>query len=59
MFFGTNRIMPMRKMILASNTIDREKALADLLPMQRGDFEESSRRLRDGGDDPPARPAAP
>ena len=39
MFFGTNRIMPMRKMILASNTIDREKALADLLPMQRGDFE--------------------
>ena len=48
MFFGTNRIMPMRKMILASNTIDREKALADLLPMQRSDFEESSRRLRDG-----------
>ena len=40
MFFGTNRIMPMRKMILASNTIDREKALAELLPMQRGDFEE-------------------
>ncbi|HPY12526.1 MAG TPA: pyruvate, phosphate dikinase, partial [Sphaerochaeta sp.] len=45
MFFGTNRIMPMRKMILASNTIDREKALADLLPMQRGDFEEIFKAL--------------
>jgi pyruvate,orthophosphate dikinase len=27
-------------MILADNLIDREKALAELLPMQRGDFEE-------------------
>lgn len=40
MFFGTGRIMPMRRMILADNTIEREKALTELLPMQRGDFEE-------------------
>jgi pyruvate,orthophosphate dikinase len=40
MFFGTNRIMPMRKMILADNVVEREDALSELLPMQRGDFEE-------------------
>lgn len=40
MFFGGNRIMSIRKMILANNIVDREKALAELLPMQRGDFEE-------------------
>ncbi len=39
MFFGEGRILPMRKMILAGNTIEREKALEQLLPMQRGDFE--------------------
>ncbi len=40
MFFGGDRIMSIRKMILANNTVEREKALAELLPMQRGDFEE-------------------
>ncbi|MPM87640.1 Pyruvate, phosphate dikinase [bioreactor metagenome] len=39
MFFGGNRILSIRKMILANNIVDREKALAELLPMQRGDFE--------------------
>ncbi len=40
MFFGGQRIISIRKMILANNLIDREKALSELLPMQRGDFEE-------------------
>ncbi len=40
MFFGGNRIMSIRKMILANNVVEREKALSDLLPMQRQDFEE-------------------
>jgi len=39
MFFGGNRIMSIRKMILANNIVEREKALAELLPMQRDDFE--------------------
>ncbi len=39
MFFGGSRIISMRKMILANNTIEREKALAEILPMQREDFE--------------------
>ena len=39
MFFGGNRILSMRKMILADNTRAREKALSELLPMQRSDFE--------------------
>ncbi|MBN2490089.1 MAG: pyruvate, phosphate dikinase, partial [Planctomycetes bacterium] len=39
MFFEKERIWAMREMILAENTPDREKALAKLLPMQRGDFE--------------------
>ena len=38
MFFGGKRIISMRKMILASNTKDRENALSELLPMQREDF---------------------
>jgi len=40
MFFGGNRIMSIRKMILANNVVEREKSLAELLPMQRQDFEE-------------------
>ncbi|HHU88935.1 MAG: pyruvate, phosphate dikinase [Sphaerochaetaceae bacterium] len=40
MFFGGQRIISVRKMILANNTIEREKALNELLPMQRVDFEE-------------------
>jgi pyruvate, orthophosphate dikinase len=39
MFFEPGRILAVREMILASDTTTREKALAKLLPMQRGDFE--------------------
>jgi pyruvate,orthophosphate dikinase len=38
MFFEGNRIDAMREMILADNLADRKKALAKLLPYQRGDF---------------------
>ncbi len=39
MFFGGERITAVREMILSDTVADREKALAKLLPMQRGDFE--------------------
>lgn len=39
MFFEGERIKAMREMILSSSRIDREKALAKLLPYQRSDFE--------------------
>ncbi len=38
MFFGPDRILPMREMILAGTKEAREKALAKLLPFQREDF---------------------
>ena len=38
MFFGGNRIIAMRKMILANNIRERQNALSELLPMQREDF---------------------
>jgi pyruvate,orthophosphate dikinase len=38
MFFGGERIMAVREMILASDIEGRKKALAKLLPMQRSDF---------------------
>jgi pyruvate,orthophosphate dikinase len=38
MFFQPRRILAMREMILASDAAARERALAALLPMQRGDF---------------------
>lgn len=38
MFFGDDRIQPMREMILAEEVEAREKALAKLLPFQRNDF---------------------
>jgi pyruvate,orthophosphate dikinase len=38
MFFEPNRILAMREMILAADGAARERALAKLLPMQRGDF---------------------
>ena len=38
MFFEGDRIMSMRKMILAENEADRRKALKALLPHQRKDF---------------------
>jgi len=39
MFFEGDRIITMRQMILAESLEEREKALANLLPMQREDFE--------------------
>lgn len=38
MFFGEGRVSAVREMILASDQAGREKALAKLVPMQRGDF---------------------
>ena len=38
MFFEPSRILAVRRMILASDVSEREKALEELLPMQRGDF---------------------
>jgi pyruvate,orthophosphate dikinase len=38
MFFGEGRIPIVQHMILADNEADRRKALAELLPLQRGDF---------------------
>ena len=38
MFFGDKRLASMRQMILADGTGAREKALDQLLPLQRGDF---------------------
>jgi pyruvate,orthophosphate dikinase len=40
MFFGANRIVAMREMILADNDDGRRAALGKLLPMQRSDFVE-------------------
>jgi pyruvate,orthophosphate dikinase len=39
MFFEGERLAAMREMILAGDTAGRKRALAKLLPMQRGDFE--------------------
>ena len=38
MFFGDDRILPMRKMILADDAEGRKAALAELEPFQRNDF---------------------
>ena len=38
MFFGEDRILPMRKMILADDLAGRKAALAELEPFQRADF---------------------
>jgi pyruvate,orthophosphate dikinase len=38
MFFGEQRVPIVQRMILADNEADRRAALAELLPMQRGDF---------------------
>jgi pyruvate,orthophosphate dikinase len=40
MFFEGDRITAMREMIVARDVAGRRRALAKLLPMQRGDFEE-------------------
>jgi pyruvate,orthophosphate dikinase len=39
MFFAPDRIMAIREMIVAKTAEQRAKALAKILPMQRGDFE--------------------
>ena len=39
MFFAPDRIPAIREMIVSKTTEQRERALAKLLPMQRGDFE--------------------
>jgi pyruvate, orthophosphate dikinase len=39
MFFTDDRLVAMREMIVAQDTAGRQRALAKLLPMQRGDFE--------------------
>lgn len=38
MFMAADRVPLVQKMILASNLEERERALADLLPLQQGDF---------------------
>ncbi len=38
MFFGGDRIMSVRKMIVSDSVEDRKAALAELLPLQREDF---------------------
>ncbi len=40
MFFDADRIIAVRRMILAENEAERRAALDELLPMQRGDFTE-------------------
>ena len=38
MFFEGDRIMAVREMILSSDLEGRKRALAKILPMQKGDF---------------------
>jgi phosphoenolpyruvate synthase/pyruvate phosphate dikinase len=45
MFFAGDRILAVREMILADDEAGRRKALAKLLPMQRGDFEGMFREM--------------
>ncbi len=45
MFFEADRIAAVREMILADTVEQREKALAKILPMQQGDFEEMYKAL--------------
>jgi pyruvate,orthophosphate dikinase len=45
MFFGTDRILSIRKMIIAESEDERRRALAKLLPFQRQDFTEIFRAM--------------
>lgn len=47
MFFEERKIFAMRKMILARNSSERKKALDEILPMQRADFEKIFRAMND------------
>ena len=46
MFFETDRIQAIREMIVSKTKEQREKALAKILPMQRGDFEGLYREMK-------------
>ena len=46
MFFDEERIPKIRRMILADTLEEREKALNELLPFQKGDFEQMYRELK-------------
>ena len=46
MFFEEERIFAIRQMIVSDTEEQREKALAKLLPMQRGDFEELYKEMK-------------
>jgi pyruvate,orthophosphate dikinase len=45
MFFQTDRLLSMRRMILAESAAERAEALQQLLPMQRSDFESIFRAM--------------
>ena len=45
MFFAPDRIAAIREMIVSKTVEQRKKALAKILPMQRGDFEELYRTM--------------
>ncbi|MFH1859531.1 MAG: pyruvate, phosphate dikinase [bacterium] len=47
MFFAEDRLPIMQEMILAENEEERRKALDKLLPMQRGDFYEMLKAMKD------------
>ena len=46
MFFDEERIFNIRKMILAKTTEEREKALENLIPYQKGDFKAMYKELK-------------
>jgi len=46
MFFAEDRIAAIREMIVSKTVEQREKALAKILPMQRGDFEGLYREMK-------------
>lgn len=46
MFMGTDRLPRMHAMILATTRAERERALSELLPLQRSDFTELFREMR-------------
>jgi pyruvate,orthophosphate dikinase len=46
MFFAPDRIAAIREMIVSKTAEQRAKALAKILPMQRGDFEELYREMK-------------
>ncbi|RRC94260.1 pyruvate, phosphate dikinase [Erysipelotrichaceae bacterium OH741_COT-311] len=47
MFFETSRIKAMREMIVSKTEAQRKQALAKLLPMQRSDFENIYKTMKD------------